>query len=383
MKVLCLLMFLYGAIASDTETQTISNIAMKKDDYSVVLRGEVKSIQVKNTGSSEVMLTIDLKMELLNNGAKSVIFLETKPPELRGAALIKNPVAFSASKRLVLDYKGESIDTSPEWTVLRNALNQSSPPPDKIRVLTPNESWKWEDAVDIALPQSSNKNYFSDKRESWESLEQLQTVWLQTICQVWSLNLEAKNSEQTELIFGNELQTRWKDVGLLWLDNIQSEAIALDLRTAVINRSRNADSSASFTPASDSSGGQKQTNQKIVDNTRSTQINEETANKEPVEIVRKYWQLSEKGDLKEASKLTTNKCKNFGFEVKSSLKRKEREEIIYNSGDSLEAVEQIKIIDDNKWQVGVKIKRKSGEDYYLLHTIIKDGDEWKIFRTNR
>lgn len=234
MRVLYLLILLCGMVTTNIETQPLQKVATAKECYSVLLRGEVKSMEVKKSSPSDIMLTVNLRMELLNNGSKPVIFLETKPPELRGVALAKSPSDFSTSKNLASEYYGESVNTSTEWTVLRNDLNQSSPPRDKVRVLMPNESWEFEDVVSVALPTQSGKDSFSDKRESWENIKQLPDVWLRAVCQVWSLNLEPKSNNRTELIFGSELQKRWKDVGLLWLNDIQSEPIALDLKRAVI-----------------------------------------------------------------------------------------------------------------------------------------------------
>ncbi|MFN0141323.1 MAG: hypothetical protein ACKVQW_14700 [Pyrinomonadaceae bacterium] len=201
--------------------------------YSVVLRGEVKSVEVKKSSSSSVMLTVNLKMELVNDGPKPVIFLEVKPPELRGAALAKWPEDLSTSKSLALRYYGEAVDTSREWTDLRTALNQPSPPLGNVRVLMPRESWKFDDAVDIPLPTASGKSSF-DKSESWETIKQLPFVWFGAICQVWSLNLEPKGTDRTKLVFGNRLQKRWNDIGLLWLNDIKSEPIALDLSSAIV-----------------------------------------------------------------------------------------------------------------------------------------------------
>lgn len=121
--------------------------------------------------------------------------------------------------------------------------------------------------------------------------------------------------------------------------------------------------------------------QNTADDKKYLRIDDKTLNTEPVQVVREYWRLAEAGDLKEAVKLTTNKYKDFGFEVKSDSRIKEREEIIYNSGDSLATVEQIKVVADDKWQIGVKVRRKIGKSYYLFHTLVKNGDKWKIFAT--
>jgi len=235
MRVICLLLLLYRVASVSVEAESIFKTTKVKETCSVSLRGQVESIEVKSSSASSIMLTVNLKMELLNNGTKPVIFLEAKPPNLSGGVLAKNPNPndFSSANRLVLQYYGESVDTSSEWIILRDALNQPSPPLDKVRILQPNELWEWKDVVSIAMPTEANKrSYFDDKRESWENVKQLSTGWLQAICQVWSLNLEPLSRDRTEKTFGRKLQRRWKDVGLLLLDNVYSEPIRLDLKTA-------------------------------------------------------------------------------------------------------------------------------------------------------
>lgn len=234
MSIYYLLILLGGMLTTNIENQKLQE-AVTPDVDSVVLRIEVKSFEVKEIAPSEIGLILNLKLELLKNGSKPLIFLETKRPKLFGAALAKNRDELLSSKTLVFEYHGESVDTSPEWTSLRNALDQQLPPLDEVRILAPNESWKWEDIVGIALPKISGKNYFSDKRESWDNIKQLPTVWLQVICNVWPENLESKNSrDRRQYPFGNKLQKRWRNIGLLWLDNITSEPIVLDLKNSAV-----------------------------------------------------------------------------------------------------------------------------------------------------
>lgn len=123
--------------------------------------------------------------------------------------------------------------------------------------------------------------------------------------------------------------------------------------------------------------------QKTADDKKYLQINDKTLNAEPVQVVREYWRLAEAGDLKEAAKLKTNQHRDYGLELKGDPKIKEWEERIYNAGDSLKAVEDIEVIDYDEWEITVRVKRKTGKDYYLFHTLIKNGDEWGIFLTSR
>lgn len=229
MRVTCLLLFLCG-IFINIEAKTLSNTIKEKKPYSVALRGQVESIELSNVSASGVSLVVKLKLELHNDGTIPVIFLEAKPPLLVGAALAKSTGDLISSNNLVLEYMGPAVNTSSEWLVLRKSLNQPLPPPDKVRILMPNESWQLEDSVSIALPTESGKSSFDPKRESWENIQELPAVWLQVICQMWPLNLEPPSNDRTKKRFGHKLQKRWEDVGLLWLDDVRSEPIMLDLK---------------------------------------------------------------------------------------------------------------------------------------------------------
>lgn len=232
MRVIYLLALLCG-IVTTTENQTMPKTVRMNESSSVVLKAEVQSFEVKSETSTSIDLMVKLEMSLLNSGLKPVFFLRTKPPEIRGWALAKSTEALSNFDNISFDYFGESVDTSPEWSALRKALDKPSPPTDTVHILQPNESWKWIETASISLPRSDkDKNDYS-KTESWESVKDLPAVWLSAICQVWSLNLEPKKG-QTDTLFGYKLQKRWKSVGLLLVDDMRSEPVMLDLKTAVV-----------------------------------------------------------------------------------------------------------------------------------------------------
>lgn len=226
-----------GSSQAKQKTQT-------EKDYSVVLHNEVKSIELENdSSSSTVRFIITLSQEVVNDGEKPVIFLKDRL-ELRGISLGKSPNTFSLLSKLVLEYHGESVNTSLEWTKFRNNLDKPSPPTEIVRILMPNESIKSEGIISVTLPKETHKGNFSkgnfaDERESWANIKQLSSVWLQTNCQVWSLNLETSAKNRDKLKFGKKLQRRWKKYGYLWLDDIVSEPIPLDLSSAVVKAKSN------------------------------------------------------------------------------------------------------------------------------------------------
>jgi hypothetical protein len=208
--------------------------AFSKDvePYSVALKGNVESIEVNRSIKSTVVLNIKLKLELINNGQKPLIFLTAKKPILVGVSLAKSETDLIAGKILVKDYYGPSAESSAEWKRLRDLLNKSKIPGDQIRVLIPSESVPLNplyESVSMAMPTESGMNSFIPRREKWETIHALSIAWIRAICDVWPLSLESPGRERANLSFGKSLQKRWKNSGLLWLTPITSEPIMLDL----------------------------------------------------------------------------------------------------------------------------------------------------------
>ena len=231
MRISCLLLSIYGILFLPTNGEQLSSAISKMEPYSTILRGQVESIELNNVSSSGVTVVVKLKLELLNNGATSIIFLAAEPSLLVGATLAKSPVDSLSGKNLIMEYAGPGVDTSPKWAMLRKSLDQSYPPYDKVRILKPNESWKLEDSVGISMPTESGKNNIHfPKRESWEVIQKASPVWLRVICEVWPLNLEPSSSDRTELKFGHKLQRRWERDGFLLLKPLYSDPLKLDLQ---------------------------------------------------------------------------------------------------------------------------------------------------------
>jgi hypothetical protein len=197
-------------------------------DYSVLLHGKLESVDIRRIGDSAVRLDVKLRFEIVNNGTKPVLFLAAKKPIFPGVFVSKSQTDLLAGETLIRDYYGLSANTSPEWEVLRASMNQSTPPSELLHVLMPNESWSLSDSVSIGMPTKLRENSYYPRTENWEAIHALSVVWFRVLCEVWPLNLET-SIHKDDLSFGKELQERWKERGLLWLDEILSEPIMLDL----------------------------------------------------------------------------------------------------------------------------------------------------------
>jgi hypothetical protein len=167
-------------------------------------------------------------MELVNVGTRPVILLQSEP-FFPGGALARKPEDFEQGNVLVVDAGWPSNDISPEWATLRSNLDKSNPPADQTRLLMPGESRPMETSVRLVVPTDPSKYTSSRKKESLATIQQLSPVWLRVVCEVWPWNVEPLNADRSQLKFGHKLQKRWKDVGLLWLEEIYSEPIMMDV----------------------------------------------------------------------------------------------------------------------------------------------------------
>lgn len=230
MRTVCALIVFYGMAIMNIEAGISSQSLKDRDPHAVTLRGQVESVEMIPVSPSDVSIDVKLKLEIKNNGVQPLIFLKENVPILVGYALTRNSDRASPENRLAFSYTGPGIDTSSEWAALRKSLDQPSPPPDKVRILMPNETWYFNDIARIFLStKAGNKSVFPENA-NWEAVQELSPVWLHVIYQTWPLNVELSKRERSKLAFGHKLQLQWKHDGLLWLESLHSEPIKLSLR---------------------------------------------------------------------------------------------------------------------------------------------------------
>ncbi len=108
---------------------------------------------------------------------------------------------------------------------------------------------------------------------------------------------------------------------------------------------------------------------KYISNEKTFLQHDELIKNEAVKVVKDYWRFSEEGNYLEAGKLRTNKRKGFTFIVENSPRK--FEESIYKTGYTFISIEQIEVVDDNEYEIAVKVKNKQEREFYLFHTIVK------------
>jgi len=96
-------------------------------------------------------------------------------------------------------------------------------------------------------------------------------------------------------------------------------------------------------------------------------------------LVRAYWDFSQSAKLVDAANLTTKSRKGFTFSSEDPVPT--WEEIIYSTKLKLVEIKQISKVDDSEMEVACKVRDPSGKEFYLFHTVVNNGKDWKIFAT--
>jgi hypothetical protein len=234
MKVFCILLIICIGFYLSCADIVAQNIPMQASKQ-LFLRGEIESVEIRDIDRSSSLIEVKLKMELVNISSKPIILLRRDPNEFIGSALAKSPNDFKTGNILASNYGGPSNSIDPEWAALRAKLDTPNPPPDETRILMPDELWQFQISARVGVPTKSGRK---DKiefigTESLQVIQQLSPIWLRvTIHEIWPFNVEKVGPDRDTLKLGHKLQKRWKAVGLLWLEDIYSEPIILDLKTA-------------------------------------------------------------------------------------------------------------------------------------------------------
>ena len=238
MKVLGLYLLTLVLGMTSAYSQSVRQPDIKLKEGAVALRGNVEKIEVEEEDSSSkyamTFVSLTLKLSITNTSEVPLIFLQ-REPDCNQAIIAKNADDLDVRDKKFLAFSGATSSdlTSVKWVNLRKSLDSPSPPSENTRILAPGETFNFDGWIRFNLPKEPQMYASSPtKSESLARLQELSPVLLRVQCVAWPLNLEGVNNERRKLIFGRELQTRWKDVGLLWLKDIYSEPILLDLKTA-------------------------------------------------------------------------------------------------------------------------------------------------------
>jgi hypothetical protein len=213
------------------------------------LSGKISSIEIEDKKDS-VLVAVHVRISFNATGDEPVLlWKQTYPDEvLNGRFLCTNSkilgMLAAEKEEKILYYHNcalPSIQRTPAWQNARKRLDSKTLPLDEVQIIKRGESFVYDDVLKFIFSKKRSQNsndplwgQSSDHDVLWDQIKYAQNLSLSLTYRVWSPELEPRSANQEEKPFGKTLQKRWKEYGYLWLDDIQSEPIELDLKTAVV-----------------------------------------------------------------------------------------------------------------------------------------------------
>src|SRR5262245_14860451 len=240
---------IFGLITSGAFSLT-AQIDESRNQQGFIVQSTVKAVSVEADKSGE-RIRLELRNELINKGSTPIILW--KPfvlwgPEagldgfrellyvFTGLKISRDP---DFAKKDILDeyYGGPSISNGIAWDNMREALDQASPPSRFTRTILPAQSLTFDSNVTIVCNKKRSDSI--PDHPTFNELQEVGTLWLRVYYETWSLNLEPDSPDRIKRRFGRKLQEGWRNYGKLLLDDMYSEPIKIELKTAIyINREK-------------------------------------------------------------------------------------------------------------------------------------------------
>jgi hypothetical protein len=205
-------------------------------NYRVELKGEVKNVEVNEVQSkdfSQQFLDIGLRLELRNTGTKPLLFFR-QTPDCTIADIAQTSEEFESRTGTFSSYifatSSYFIDDE-QWSANRKWLDKADAPTDKIYKLDPGDSFSFANRVRLPLLTNATKRVLLEPNWKTYRLEELKQLspFLVQLRGCSMLDFGVSNVKPDRLSFAKELQRRWNNLGYLWLDDITSDPISVDL----------------------------------------------------------------------------------------------------------------------------------------------------------
>lgn len=198
-------------------------IRAEEQTGALCLRGEVLKVELAREDVHSIVFDVKLKLEFVNTGNKPIILL-LRPFWLGATSLARSPEDAAAYKYVYSSGHWPSVSTAPEWSELRQRLDQPSPPADLTRIIAPGESFPYEAGATLYIEKAGSLDRTSQR---WDVIRQTSPLWLQVTLEMWPVNVEPR-ADPDRPEFGKKLQRRWQQFGALQLDRLTSEPMPLD-----------------------------------------------------------------------------------------------------------------------------------------------------------
>jgi hypothetical protein len=206
----------------------------------LLLRGEVLSVQFEGSTNSLTRYRVTLNLEFFNSGSEPVIILQPLGDRgfwLGGVSLARTEAEAKANENFYDFSAWPSIDKSNEYRELAQRLDKPLPPPDVTRILKPKESWFWKTDKALIVLEEKPHSFSRQTLTAEEIKKSPYPIWLRAHLEMWPFNVENFKPG-----LGGMLRKRWSKVGVLylekkgdgfWFGHITLGPIPLDLSKAM------------------------------------------------------------------------------------------------------------------------------------------------------
>jgi hypothetical protein len=188
----------------------------------------VIKVEADRINPKQIKVAIDLKLDI-SNIEKKPIFLYRENPILGGIRIARTDSDLRQSHFLLFRELWPSRITP--WKTMRARVDKPVPPAEYVRILQPGESWIFQETIWFCIMDTppNNDDWHDDP---WSIIREANPVLLQVEAMFWPSDLEKSDKEQWKKPLGQKLKRRWKKYGNLWLENIISEPVTLEIKAS-------------------------------------------------------------------------------------------------------------------------------------------------------
>jgi len=213
-------------------------VEAKEPPKTLVLTGKVLATRCKRFEEKDILCELDLSLDFVNLGKEPIIILQPNGAYdfWHGATNLALSKADAEAYNYVYSHGAwPSVYRWEMYRVLAEKLDQATPPANVTRIIAPSESWNYKTTVRLKLNEEKTCNYSMGVEIGWKEIKKLTSpVWMEVSFEMWPTNVENFRSD-----LGEQLRKRWKQHGILYLEerhhrrsfaSVSSEPIELDFQ---------------------------------------------------------------------------------------------------------------------------------------------------------
>lgn len=195
-------------------------------DKPISFEGRVTSVRTKSKDSRDVSkgIYVYLDMRIVNNSEQKLIF-PAKKFDCKTINLKRSNGKSIANLQL------PTAAELPKWNEIVRSFDKSKPPESKTTSLAVGSGLSFNTFFKLDVSNYNNNDLLFSQSVSLDDLKENSSIFIEVICTTKPTGLDLYNLKENGDGFWQGLQTRWRKYGYLWIDEIKSEPIPLDLNS--------------------------------------------------------------------------------------------------------------------------------------------------------